>query len=287
MQFNRHALAYSLSWNIFLLTFGAIIFIIGYNGIAIHHDFIPAGLYGFAVLGSYLSDTFTTSQWYLMFNIPIFVIAWRSVGKRFFLLNLYCMLLITFLTQYFTLDLHIQDRLLASIAAGVIMGLGSGIILRSFGAGGGFDVLAVILNKKYGLRIGVFYFIINAVLMSLIAVRFNPDLVVTTVIMLFLSSLVTEYALSMFNQKKGVRIISYKNEQIIEQMRQARRLNGTLVWGTGSYSGKAVSMLFCVTDNIRMKQLESIVFDTDPNAIFIVENTFSVVGSNFTPRKMY
>ncbi|MCG8532693.1 MAG: YitT family protein [Desulfovibrionales bacterium] len=287
MQFNRHALAYSLPWNIFLLTFGSFIFIIGYNGIAVHHSFIPAGLYGFAVLGSYINEAITTPQWYLLFNIPIFIIAWKSVGRRFFLLNLYCMLLVTLLTRYFAMDIHIKDPLLAAIAAGIIMGMGTGIILRSFGAGGGFDVLAVILNRKYGLRIGVFYFVINILLISIIAVRFNPDLVVTTLIMLFLSSFTTEYALSMFNQKKAVRIISYKNEEIMQEMRKASRLNGTLVWGTGSYSGKAVSMLFCITDNIRMKQLESIVFDCDPNAIFIVENTFSVIGSNFAPRKTY
>lgn len=287
MQFNRHALAYSLPWNIFLLSFGAFVFILGYNGIAVHHNFIPAGLYGFAVLGSYISDALTTPQWYLLFNIPIFVIAWRSVSKRFFLLNLYCMVLVTALTEYFALNIHISDPLLAAIAAGTIMGIGSGIILRSFGAGGGFDVLAIILNQKFGLRIGVFYFAINAILISIIAARFNPDLVVTTLIMLFLSSFTTEYALSMFNQRKAVRIISYKNEEIMAQMRHAKRLNGTLVWGTGSYSGKDVSMLFCITDNIRMKQLESIVFDTDPNAIFIVESTFSVIGANFSPRKMY
>jgi len=197
------------------------------------------------------------------------------------------MILVTILTEYVVFDLHIQDHLLAAIASGIIMGLGSGIILRSFGAGGGFDVLAVILNQKFGLRIGVFYFIINATLMSLIAVNFPADLVVTTLIMLFLSSFTTEYALSMFNQRKVVRIISYKNEEIMEEMRNAKRLNGTLVPGTGSYSGRPVSMLFCITDNIRMKQLESIVFDTDPNAIFIVENTFSVLGANFAPRKIY
>ena len=287
MQFNRHALAYSLPWNIFLLSFGAFIFILGYKGIAVHHSFIPAGLYGFAVLGSYISDALTTPQWYLLLNIPIFFIAWRSVSKRFFLLNLYCMILVTALTEYFSLNIHITDPLLAAIAAGTIMGIGSGIILRSFGAAGGFDVLAVILNQKFGLRIGVFFFIINAILITLIAARFNPDLVVTTLIMLFLSSFTTEYALSMFNQRKAVRIISYKNEEIMAQMRHAKRLNGTLVWGTGSYSGKDVSMLFCITDNIRMKQLESIVFDTDPNAIFIVESTFSVIGANFSPRKMY
>lgn len=40
----------SLAWNTFLLVAGAFIFIIGYNGIAAHHNFVPGALYGLAVV---------------------------------------------------------------------------------------------------------------------------------------------------------------------------------------------------------------------------------------------
>jgi len=57
-------------------------------------------------------------------------------------------------------------------------GAWAGIILRTYG--GGLDVLTVILNRKYGMRIGVFYFLGNAVVMITALGRFSPDTIIAS-----------------------------------------------------------------------------------------------------------
>lgn len=42
-----------------------------------------------------------------------------------------------------------------------------------------------------------------------------------------------------------------------------------------------------VVNNIQLKKLEEITFTQDPQALFIVENTFTVLGSSFSKRKIY
>jgi len=42
-----------------------------------------------------------------------------------------------------------------------------------------------------------------------------------------------------------------------------------------------------VINNIQLKRLEEIVFTVDEHALFIVENTFNVLGSTFSKRKLY
>jgi uncharacterized membrane-anchored protein YitT (DUF2179 family) len=42
-----------------------------------------------------------------------------------------------------------------------------------------------------------------------------------------------------------------------------------------------------VINNIQLKRLEELVFTHDPHALFIVENTFTVIGSTFAKRKIY
>jgi len=42
-----------------------------------------------------------------------------------------------------------------------------------------------------------------------------------------------------------------------------------------------------VINNIQLKRLEEIVFTVDDYALFIVENTFNVLGSTFSRRKIY
>nr|WP_245168152.1 YitT family protein [Desulfobaculum xiamenense] len=268
------------------MTAGSFVFILGFNGIAVHHSFVPSGLYGFAVFSSYVMPNIDTSVWYLLFNGPIFLLAWKGVGRRFFWLNLFCMGVVTLLTATLHLDFGIRDRMCAAIASGALMGAGAGIILRSYGAGGGLDIVAVMLHHRYNIRFGVFYFLINACLMTLVASRFEPDLVVASLVVLFINSVATEYALSLFNQRKSVVVMSARFREIADKLTE-RGMRATIIRAEGAYSGREANMLYCITDNLRLKTLEGLVFDEDPDAIFIVENTFNVFGADFSPRKVY
>ncbi|WP_243544241.1 YitT family protein [Pseudodesulfovibrio tunisiensis] len=277
----------SLAWNVFLLVFGSFVFIIGYNGIAAHHDFIPGATYGLSVVAQKYEPSLSVGQWYFFLNLPLFLVAWKGVSRRFFFLNLFTMGLISLMTSYLPMDLGIQNEMNAAIAAGAIMGAGSGIILRSYGGGGGLDVVAVIMNRKYGWRIGVFYFAINAGVMVLAMAMYVPDKIIISLVMLAISSVVTEYVLSLFNQRKAVRIITNKSKAVVRRITRNRKLHATIIPAIGGYSGGRVDMVYSITDNLRLRALEQAVFQVDPNAVFVVENTFSVMGGNFARPKAY
>lgn len=277
----------SLVWNTFLLLFGALVFIVGYNGVAAHYSFVPGALYGLAVVVHDAVPAVSVSKWYFLFNVPLFIAAWKGVSRRFFFLNLLTMSAIALMTSYVHLDLGIRDGMYAAIAGGAIMGAGSGIILRSYGGGGGLDVLAVILNRKYGLRFGVFYFVVNGALMLLALSRFTPDTIVASLVMLFISSLVTEYVLSLFNQRKAVRVITRKGDEIVRQITESNKFHATVIPARGGYTGEPIDMVYSVTDNLRLRSLEQLVFSIDPDAMLVVENTFSVLGRNIARPKVY
>ena len=270
----RH-LTNSLAWNVFLLMFGALVFTIGYNAIAAHHHFVPGALYGLAVVAETAMPGASLSNWYFLFNIPLFVMAWKGVSRRFFFLNLLTMSAIALMTSYVRLDFGIMNETYAAIAAGALMGAGSGVILRSYGGGGGLDVVALILNRKYGVRFGVFYFVVNAAVMTLALSRFTPDKIIASLVMLFISSVVTEYVLALFNQLKAVRIITSKAGAIAQHLSDAKKFHATII-PTSSGGEQHVDMIFCISDNLHLRALERMVFDSDPAAIFVVENTFSV-----------
>lgn len=277
----------SLVWNTFLLMLGAFVFIVGYNGIAAHYSFVPGALYGLAVVANDVVPAVPLSKWYFLFNVPLFIAAWKGVSRRFFFLNLLTMSAIALMTSYVHLDLGIRDGMHAAIAAGAIMGAGSGIILRSYGGGGGLDVLAVILNRKYGLRFGVFYFVVNGAVMLLALSRFTPDTIVASLLMLFISSVVTEYVLSLFNQRKAVRVITRKADEIVRQLAESNKFYATVIPARGGYTGEPIDMVYSVTDNLRLRSLEQTILNIDPDAILVVENTFSVIGRNIARPKAY
>ncbi len=287
MNLQLRSLTDTLAWNVFLLTLGSAVYIIGYNGIAAHHDFVPGGLYGLAVVGNSILPKLPLSLWYVLLNLPLFVLAWKGVSRRFFFLNLYSMLAIALMTAYVQCDLGIRADMYSAIAAGAFMGAGCGLILRTYGGGGGLDVLAVILNRKYALRIGVFYFMVNALVMISALNRFSPDTIVASLVMLFISSVVTEYVLSLFNQRKAVRILTRKGDEVVHYITRVRKQHATIIPGKGGYSGRNVDMILSVTDPLRLRMMEQGVFSIDPEAFIVVENTFSVIGGALGHHKKY
>ena len=285
-QINIKQLAYSPLWNIFLITAGCVIYSFGAQSIVMHHNFIIGGLFGSSLLVYYKTHLLTPGLWFLIFNIPIFVLSWTQVSRQFFLYSLYSMAAFTLSFELINFDLGVKNQLYAAITGGVICGAGAGVILRSLGSGGGLDVIAVILNRKYNLGIGKFYVIFNAILFCFGFIYFSIDLCIASLILVFIYSISLEYILSLFNQRKIVYIISDENKAISKEILDGLYNGATFIKATGAYTGKDKDILMTITNNIQLKQIEEKVFTIDPKALFIVENTFNVLGSKFGERKI-
>lgn len=277
----------SLAWNLFLISSGCLVFIFGFNGIAVHHDFVPGASYGLSVVAHKMMPLLSISSWYLLLTIPVFIVAWRWVSLRFFLLNLYATIFFALITRYIHLDFGIQNEMYAAIASGVIMGAGCGIILRSYGGGGGLDVVAVILNRKFGIRIGAFYFVVNAAVMGFALGVFTPDKIIASLVMQFTAAVATESTLSMFNQRKAVRIMSKYADELAMTLINGKHHAVLYPGKKGGCCGDTMDMILSITDNIRLRSLEQLVFEYDPEAVMVVENTFSVLGGAFSKCKQY
>jgi uncharacterized membrane-anchored protein YitT (DUF2179 family) len=280
-------ITYSIPWNIFLITAGSVIIALALKGIAFQHAFIPGGIFGMASLVYFASGLSRISIWFLLFNIPLFIIAWKFISKRFLFYSLYAMLFFIAIYAILDVDFQIHNQLYASVTCGALSGLGAGIVLRSLGSSGGLDVMGVLFNQKFNIGLGKFYFLFNAVLYAFSFLFFDIDLVIASVIMLFCTSFAMEYALSMFDQRKTVLVISDKPKEISAMINQQFKMGSTLLSGTGGYSGAPKQIVLTVINNIQLKRLEEIVFTIDPASLFIAENTFSVIGSNVGRRKIY
>ena len=253
----------------------------------INNSFITGGLYGATLLVYYKTQMFSPSLWYLIFNIPLFVLGWFFVGRRFFWYSLYGMLVITLATQWIDFDFQIQDQLYAAIAGGIVSGAGSGIILRSIGSAGGLDIAAIMLNTRFNFGVGKVYMLFNVVLFGLTISFYTPDIIIASIILVFISSITVEHVLSLFNQRKIVYVISEKNEAIAKTFSEVFRQGATFIKAKGAFSGNDRLILMAITNNLQLKKLENAVFNVDEHALFIVENSFNVIGSSFGKRKIY
>lgn len=259
----------------------------GHQELGRPHGLVPGGVFGLASLLYYMTDVMNPGWLNFLLNLPLFLFAWFKVSRRFFLYSLYAMVATTVLYELVTIHIEVQDQLYASIASGVMTGFGAGVVLRSLGSNGGLDVVAVYLFQKFNVGIGRVYLVFNSLLFCGSLMRLPLDVIIASLIMVVVSSLVVDQTLSLFSQRKVVFIISNMAEEISRDILTRLKQSATFLKGFGAFSRKEKNVLMTVVNNVQLKKLEEITFTHDENALFIVENTFSVIGASFSRRKIY
>ena len=280
-------ISYSIPWNLFLITLGSIFFGIGLKAIVIPHGMITGGFSGMGILIFYYSRLFTPGIWYFILNIPVFILGWLFISRRFLLYSLYGTIVLTLVIDLIQFEIQIKDPMLAALAGGTILGAGAGIVFRSLGSAGGNDIVSIILNQKFGIRIGTYYFSFNFVLFFFSFGLLETEMILYSMAMSFISSQVLEYFMTLFNQRKLIFIISNNPKQISDEILKKINRGATLLKGEGAYTGIKKDIIMTVVNNYQIKRVEEIAFTIDPEAFLITENTFNVLGKGFSKRKIY
>jgi len=287
----RIAITNSVPWNLFLLTTGALISTFALMCIARPHGFVGGGFYGLAMLIEYATNSIGIAAWYAIFSIPVLLTGWYFLSRRFMLYTIYCLALATVATQLFTtfivFDAGITDKTLAAIATGALCGMGSGIALRSLGSDGGLNVISLILNQKYNFNVGTVSIAFNFLLFLAALPVIKVDNVLYSMLIAYITGSLTNYFLSMFNQRKLVFIISDQYQNIAQSIMRNLGRGCTVLHGQGSFTRQEREILLTVVDNIQLKRLEELVFTEDPDAFVIIDSTYLVLGRGFSQRKKY
>ena len=127
---------------------GSILFAIGVYTFAKSADFAPGGVSGLALICNYLWDL-PIGTMTLIINIPIIIISYKVVGRKFLLKSFKTMVISTlFLDLVFPLTpLYTGNSFLAAIFSGVFMGAGLALIYMRGSSTGGTDFLIVTIKK--------------------------------------------------------------------------------------------------------------------------------------------
>jgi uncharacterized membrane-anchored protein YitT (DUF2179 family) len=287
MAKNSPNFRFSVAWNCGLILIGTFIQAIGFKALGEQQGFVPGGLFGVATLIYYTTGVFNSGFLYLLLNIPMFILGYIYLSRRFLGYSFFAMISLSLFFMLIDFRIHLENQLYAALTFGVIIGAGVGMVLRSLGSNGGMDVAAIILNQKFNIGIGRFFFFFNCMLFSISFAFLDNDLVIASMISVFITANTVDYCLSLFSQRKLTLIISEQPEKIADKVMTHLKIGATFLPGIGAYRRLKRTVLMVVINNIQLKRLEEIVFTTDPDAMFIVENTFTVLGSTFSRRKIY
>jgi len=275
-------------FNLFLITGGIIIFVIGMNSILIPNKLLGAGVSGVAMILHYLFSSVDVGITYFLLNIPLILLGWLSISKRFMLYTVFGMAFFSLAAAVLkTPPVPLEDPILVAVFGGVVCGAGAGIVLRSLGSAGGVDILAIYANKQFGLRPGLTSFFVNGLIILTGAHFFSLEIALYSLIYVFTTSKALDAVLTGFNQRLSTMIISDKYQEIAKEIFEKINRGATFLQAQGAYSGNPKEVIFTITTLTELPKLKNVIFSIDPKAFVVVNSTLEVIGQRHGTRKVY
>jgi len=267
-----------ITWNLFLLVAGSVISAVAVNSVLIPKQFLAGGVTGLALLIHYGLPSLPLGAVYFCLNIPIFIFGWMFVGRRFFFYSIAGMAVYSLAVLIPFPELRIDDPLLNALSAGIVTGIGSGILLRSLGSAGGMDILAIIILKKYSVRLGTTSLAFNTVLILAAATRLPLEMLLYTLIYIFVSAYFVNLVVTGLSQRKAIMIISEQWPAISKEIMTTMDRGVTLIHGQGGYSGKQQKILYSIIPLRQLARFKNLIRKVDPQAFVVITDTLEVMG---------
>jgi uncharacterized membrane-anchored protein YitT (DUF2179 family) len=264
--------------DVLLISVGSILCAIAINGILIPQNFVTGGITGIALVIHNFIPSIDPGWIYLAFNIPLFALAWMTVGRRFFFYSIFGTLTLTFAIVFIHVTINLEDKMLSSLLAGLILGAGTGLCLRSPGSQGGTDILSVMLLKRFSISLGNTILAVNAIVLLLVSIYYSIEAVLYTLIILFVSSKVIDLVVTGLSQRKAVFIISSQWEKISQEILKDIKRGVTIIKGEGGYTRNEENILYVVITLLEIGQLKRLVHNIDPGAFVVISDTLEVVN---------
>jgi uncharacterized membrane-anchored protein YitT (DUF2179 family) len=266
--------------------------------IGINLFIVPLGLYtgGFIGIGQiirtllvdYLGMDFggfdIAGAVYYILNIPLFILAYRHIGKDFFIKTVVC---VTFQSVFLLIitapaEPIITDIIGACLIGGIIGGFGVGLTLRAGGSGGGSDILGVYLAKKYDdFSVGKLSIFINAFVFGICALLFDISIVIYSVIFVAVLSIVIDKC--HYQNIKTTALIFTKSPEI-RSLITSEIVRGATCWkGEGAFTGEETNIIYTAVSKYEVSRLVKRIKEIDEKAFVVIQEDLSIAG-NFEKR---
>lgn len=265
------------------ITFGCALMAISLNAFTVPNKIAPGGINGLATVIFYLTKI-PVGISILIFNIPLFLLSLKVLGKGFGVKTLYATLISSIFIDYvFIMPVFTTDVLLAAVFGGVILGVGLGIVFRFGGTTGGTDLIAAMINKYFpGFTMGTILMTTDFFIVLFAGLVFKqPEVSLYSLIGLFISIKVLDLVQEGFGYAKAFFIISNYPEEISKVVFKELDRSITSLSGEGMYTKEERQVLLCVVNRTQVNRLKELIHAVDPNAFVILTEVREVFGEGF------
>ena len=257
-------------------------------------DLLPAGVSGLAmVISRYVINVkdveLVYSIIYIGMNIPLFILAYKNIGKVFsiitFLNVIVTSVLIALIPASFWDFLKVEDMQLLDIAlfAGVLSGASIGVALKANLSTGGTDIVALYFSIKKGVSIGKYVMALNAFVLILGGIlSHDVNAMLYTLVYIGTSSVVIDM-IYMRTKKVMVEVVSTKGEEIADRLLNEAGHGVTVLPAIGAYSKQNKEVLHMVMSARQTREVIELVHSIDKESFIVQLPVEQVYGKFYMP----
>ena len=273
---NNPVLAYG--FRIVVVLIGGLIGSISVNNFLVPAHILAGGITGITQILHHLWPVLAIGTLYFIFNIPLFILGYRHLGRRFVLLTGVGIAGFSFFTDAVHLNFTpVHDPLLISLYGGVLGGISSGIVIRVGGSMGGTDILSLVISRMTGKSMASISFALNVIVVALSMTVFGIQAGMYTLVSMFATSRVIN-ALMNYQQRKTALIVSSKCTEISKEIGNRLGRGSTLLNASGTYTNASVGVLMCALTHLEVPELKLLATQIDDQVFITVLDTTEVVG---------
>jgi len=246
-----------------------------------------------------------------LINVPLYIWGLKELGKSFGVRTFVGFTLSSFFIDFFRGDipgfaslklqetaaiqdlLH-NDFLFLIIIGAVLLGVGIGMIFKFNGTTAGSDIVAAIMQKRFGFKPGQAIMLIDFFVIALAGLvidlkDLSPDrpaltLTLYAVFLLFISSRLIDVVIDGFDYARVAYIISDRNREIADALTKNMTRGATAIKSRGLYKNIEREVIFTVVTLKEVGKLTSLIKEIDPDAFVIINNVHEVLGKGFRRR---
>ncbi len=265
-------------------TIGSFLVAIGIYNFAVTSEFPMTGFSGVAMI-LYRIFNWPIGLTTVILNVPVAILCYKLLGRRFFIRSLRCMLIGSLMIDYLAplLPVYTGSRMISAIYTGVLGGLGYAMIYTQNSSTGGTDfiIMAVKALRPY-LSLGKIAFLSDIGIILFGGVLFHDiDGIVYGMIINFIFAVMVDKVIYGINSGKCALIVTEHGRDIVDAIDESCGRGSTILHGVGGYQGDRKDVVLTACGNRELYFVQQRIKEVDPRAFTIVLESNEVHGEGF------
>ncbi|MBQ9229248.1 MAG: YitT family protein [Eubacterium sp.] len=251
----------------------------------IPHNIIMGGTTGIAIVLHQFFPIDTAATVFVL-NLALLLFGLIVLGRKFFFTTVASSLLYPVMLALFQRIPNIEnltdDSLLASLFAGVLMGLSLGLVMRVGSSTGGMDVVNLVFHKWFHVPVSILVWITDILVVGGQAIISSSESILLGIVVLVLETLVLDQVMIFGKAQTQLFIVSEKYEEIRRGILEELNFGVTMQLIETGYLNKPQKGVMCVIPTRKLYDTAELVHSIDENAFITITKIKEVRGRGFT-----